>query len=94
MKLLGNRIYLIVPTEKRSSLILDDNAKEALKKEFVSKMKKLTVHSVGSSILDIKIGDVVLVEPKALDNSNTIIIDLSETETVLMVNYFDIIGVW
>ena len=93
MKLLGNRIYLVMPKqEEESKLIVDENTKEALQKEMLKKMSKLTVHSVGDSVSNISTGDVVLVDPSALQKSP--LIPLSDEETVLLVSPFDVIMVW
>lgn len=91
-KLLGNRVYLNIPKKEESKLIVDENTKEALEKEMIKKMSKLTVHSVGTAIMDIKVGDVVLVDPEALSKAR--MIPLSDDETVLLVSPFDIIQVW
>ena len=51
MKLLGNRIYLEMPKQdENSKLIVDDNTKEALQREMLKKLSKLTVHTVGDTI--------------------------------------------
>ena len=92
MKLLGNRIYLEIPKKEESKLIVDENTKEALEKEMYKKMSRLTVHSVGTANMDIKAGDVVLVDPQALQKAP--LIPLSEDEQVLLVSPFDVIMVW
>jgi hypothetical protein len=92
MKLLGNRIYLEIPKKEESKLIVDENTKEALEKEMYKKMSRLTVHSVGTANMDIKQGDVVLVDPQALQKAP--LIPLSEDESVLLVSPFDVIMVW
>jgi hypothetical protein len=92
MKLLGNRIYLEIPKKEESKLIVDENTKEALEKEMIKKMSKLKVHSVGTANTEIKVGDVVLVDPAALQKAP--LIPLSETENVLLVSPFDIIMIW
>jgi co-chaperonin GroES (HSP10) len=91
-KLLGNRVYLNIPKKEESKLIVDENTKEALEKEMIKKMSRLTVHSVGTATMDIKVGDVVLVDPEALSKAR--MIPLSDDETVLLVSPFDIIQVW
>lgn len=92
MKLLGNRIYVEMPKEDESSkLIVDENTKEALQKEMLKKMSKLTVHSVGDTVNNIKKGDVILVDPLALQKSPLIML---EKETVLLVSPFDVIMIW
>lgn len=91
-KLLGNRIYLEIPKKEESKLIVDENTKEALEKEMYKKMSRLTVHSVGTANMDIKAGDVVLVDPQALQKAP--LIPLSDEESVLLVSPFDVIMVW
>lgn len=94
VKLLGNRIYLEIPKKEESKLIVDENTKEALEKEMIKKMSKLTIHSVGTANMDesLVVGAVVLVDPEALSKAR--LIPLSEDETVLLVSPFDIIQVW
>jgi hypothetical protein len=92
MKLLGNRIYLEIPKKEESKLIVDENTKEALEKEMYKKMSRLTVHSVGTANMDVKAGDVVLVDPQALQKAP--LIPLSDEENVLLVSPFDVIMVW
>jgi hypothetical protein len=93
MKLLGNRIYLEMPKQdENSKLIVDDNTKEALQREMLKKFSKLTVHTVGDTISTMKTGDVVLVDPGVLAKAP--LVDLSETEQVLLVSPFDIIMIW
>ena len=91
-KLLGNRVYLEVPKKEESKLIVDENTKEALEKEMLKKMSKLKVHSVGTANMDVKQGDVVLVDPAALQKAP--LIPLSDDENVLLVSPFDIIQIW
>ena len=92
MKLLGNRMYLEIPKKEESKLIVDENTKEALEKEMYKKMARLTVHSVGTANMDVKAGDVVLVDPQALQKAP--LIPLSDEENVLLVSPFDVIMVW
>jgi len=93
MKLLGNRIYLEMPKQDEDSkLIVDDNTKEALQREMLKKFSKLTVHTVSDTISNIKVGDVVLVDPGVLGKAP--LVDLSETEQVLLVSPFDVIMIW
>jgi hypothetical protein len=94
-KLLGNRIYLEMPKKDESKLIVDENTKEALQKEFLKKMNRLKVHSVGTAITDpdLVVGCEVLVDPSAL-RDKTLVIPLSEEEDVLLVSIFDIVHIW
>ena len=91
-RLLGNRIYLEIPKKEESKLIVDENTKEALEKEMYKKMSRLTVHSVGTANMDVKAGDVVLIDPQALQKAP--LIPLSDEENVLLVSPFDVIMVW
>jgi hypothetical protein len=91
-KLLGNRIFLEMPKKDESKLIVDENTKEALNKEMLKKMSKLTVHSVGDLVTSIKKGDVVLVDPQALQKAP--LIPLSDEEQVMLVSPFDVIMLW
>jgi len=93
MKLLGNRIYIEMPKqEEESKLIVDENTKEALQKEMLKKFSKLTVHTVGDTVSNIKSGDIVLVDPGTL--SKAPLINLSDDEQVLLVSPFDVIMIW
>jgi hypothetical protein len=90
--LLGNRIFLEIPKKEESKLIVDENTKESLEKEMIKKMSKLVVHSVGDTIQNIKKGDVILVDPAALQKA--LIIPLLDDEQVLLVSPFDVIYKW
>jgi hypothetical protein len=91
-ELLGNRIFVEMPKQEESKLVVDENTKEALQMEMLKKMSKVKVHSVGSTVQGISAGDIILVEPFAL--SKAVLIPLSETETVLLVSPFDVILKW
>jgi UDP-N-acetylmuramoylalanine-D-glutamate ligase len=92
-KLLGNRVYLEMPKqEEENKIVVDENTKEALQREMLKKFSKLTVHTVGDTISNVKKGDVVLVDPGVLGKAP--LVDLSETEQVLLVSPFDIIMIW
>lgn len=91
--LLGNRIFLYMPKEEeKSKLIVDENTKEALQKEMLKKMSKMTVHSVGDLVTTVKPGNVVLVDPYALQKAP--MISIADDEIVLLVSPFDVILVW
>ena len=91
-KLLGNRIYVNVPKKEESKIIVDENTKEALQKEMLKKMSRLTVHDVGDSVSMVKSGDVVLIDPKKL--TDALLIPLSDEKNVLLISPFDIIHIW
>ncbi len=91
-KLLGNRIYVDMPKKEESKLIVDDNTKEALQREMLKRMSKLTVFDVGDLVTNIKVGDVILVDPGKLKDA--IVIPLSSDKDVLLVSPFDVMHVW
>ena len=94
-KLLGNRIYLEMPKEdEESKLIVDDNTKESLQRELLNKMSKLKVVQVGTIVTEIKVGDWVLVDPKALNNATLVPISDDGEERVILVSPFDVIQIW
>lgn len=90
-KLLGNRILLNLPKKDEGKLIVDDNTKEALEKEMLQKLKRLTVHAVGDLVSNIKVGDEILVDPASLGKAP--VIPIGE-ENKLLVTPFDVILVW
>lgn len=90
-QLLGNRVLLEFPPKEQSKIIVDENTKEALQKKLMEKMSKLKVYSVGDTVQTIKKGDIVLVDPEALQKAK--IVPLEDRE-VMLVSYFDIVMVW
>jgi hypothetical protein len=91
-KLLGNRIYVEIPKKEESKLIVDKNTKEALQREMLKRMSKLTIYDVGDLVTTIKSGDVVLVDPGKLKDA--LVIPLSDDKDVLLVSPFDVMHVW
>jgi hypothetical protein len=91
-KLLGNRIYVDIPKKEESKLIVDENTKEALQREMLKKMSRLTVFDVGDLITNIKPGDVILVDPSKLKDA--IVIPLSDDKDVLLISPFDVMHIW
>jgi len=91
-KLRGNRVYVEIPKKEESKLIVDENTKEALQKEMLKKMSKLTVYAVGELVTDIKEKDVVLVDPGKLKDA--LLIPLSDEKDVLLISPFDIVHIW
>lgn len=90
-QLRGNRILLDLPKKDEGKLIVDENTKEALEREMMQKLKRLTVYAAGDLITDIKVGDEILVDPAAL--SKAPVIPIGE-DNKLLVSSFDVILVW
>lgn len=91
MKLLGNRIFLEMPKKEDSKLIVDENTKEALNKEMLKKLSKLKVDSVGDTVTNINIGDMVLVDPNHLQKCPIIEVEGKE---LILISPFDVILIW
>lgn len=92
-RLLGNRLYLEIPEEPKSAVILDDESKEALEKEKMKRYGRLKVYAVGDAIDHIKEGDEVMIDPTSIANG-AIKIPLSEDKYVFMVSIFQIAHIW
>ena len=90
-QLRGNRLLLDLPKKEEGKLIVDENTKEALEKEMMQKLNKLTVHAVGDLVTDIIPGDEILVDPAVLGKAPVIPIN---GENKLLVSPFDVILVW
>jgi len=90
-KLRGNRLLLDLPKKDEGKLIVDDNTKEALEREMMQKLNKLTVHAVGDLVTDINPGDQILVDPAVLGKAP--VIPIGE-ENKLLVSPFDVILIW
>lgn len=91
-KLLGNRIYVELPKKEESKLIVDENTKEALQKEMLKKMSRLTVYAVGDLVNNVSVGEEILVDPSSL--SKALVIPISDEKDVLLISPFDVIHVW
>lgn len=91
-KLRGNRVYLEIPEFKESPIYLTEELKEAFILEEKKKYTKLKVCAVGDIVTDLEEGDVVLVDPMALQNAP--VINLSDDKKVILVSPFDIIHIW
>jgi hypothetical protein len=81
------------PQDDSSKLIVDENTKEALQRELLNKMSKLKVLQVGTIVTEIKEGDIVLVDPAALNKATLVPIN-DKDERAILVSPFDIIQVW
>lgn len=90
-QLRGNRLLLNLPKKEEGKLIVDENTKEALEKEMMQKLNKLSVYAVGDLVTDIKPGDEILVDPASLQKSPVIPIG---DDNKLLVSPFDVILVW
>ena len=88
----GNRLYLEIPEEPKSSLHLDEESKLAIEAEKMKKWGRLKVYAVGNLIEDIKEGDEIMIDPSAA--SKILRIPLSADKEVLMISTFDVAHIW
>jgi hypothetical protein len=66
MKILGDRVYLIMPPMKEYSISVPDALKEQEQQEYLQKLDKLTVFDIGLEVKNVKKGDEVQVDPIGL----------------------------
>lgn len=92
-ELLGNRVYLELPRKEDSKIIVDENTKQALQKELIKKMSKLKVYDKGDFVDNIKVGDMVLVDPSKITNA-VVIPNLGLDVDIILISPFDIIHIW
>lgn len=91
-KLLGNRVYLAMPTIAETNLILSDEVKRSIIASEQDKFQKLKVYATGDLVSTVCEGDEVLVHPGVL--ANALVVPLSKEIIVILVNSLDIIQVW
>ena len=92
-KLLGTRIYLELPEEPKSNLVLDEESKAELEKEKLRTYGRLKVYAVGNGVEHIVPGDEVMIDPSSAARG-VVKIPLSEDKEVIMVSVFDVAHVW
>jgi hypothetical protein len=90
--LLGSRIYVEIPEIPESTVILDEEAKKAKAYEHRAKLARLKVYAVGTAIDNIKEGDLILIDPSALQKCP--LVEISDKKNVLLVSPFDVIHIW
>ena len=91
-KLLGTRIYLELPEEPKSNLVLDEASKIELEKEKLRTYGRLKVYAVGNGVEHIVPGDEVMIDPSSA--ARVVKIPLSENKEVIMISTFDVAHVW
>jgi len=92
-KLLGRRVYLELPEEENSSIILDEETKAFKEKERMRKYGRLVVYAVGSGVTDeLSEGDEVMIDPGSV--SRVMKIPLSEDKDVILISIDDIAHIW
>ena len=91
--LLGNRIYLEIPEEPKSALVLDEASKAELEKEKLKTYGRLKVYAVGNTVEHIKPGDEIMVDPNSAARG-VVKMPLSEDREVIMISTFDVAHIW
>ena len=92
-KLLGTRLYLELPEEPKSDLILDEESKAEVMKQKLKTYGRLKVYAVGNGVEHIVPGDEVMIDPSSAARG-VVKIPLSENKEVIMVSVFDIAHIW
>lgn len=89
---MGRRVYLEIPEEPKSNIILDEESKALLEADRLRKWGRLTVYAVGTDISDLAEGDEIMIDPSSV--SKVLKIPLTADKDVLLVSYFDIAHIW
>lgn len=95
-QVLGKFIYLSMPPEKETKMIVDENTKESLELEILKKLSKLQIWAVGEAANPkLKEDDWVLVSPEALTRAKRIKFQHNgEKVTKALVLDYDIVHIW
>lgn len=91
-KLFGNRVYIEMPNFRKQVIEMDATTKEEWMKEELSKLNKLKVYAVGTTIDWLQEGDEVLIVPETIIKAP--VIKLGGDKEVLLISPFDIIHLW
>jgi len=92
-KLLGKFVYIEIPERPETKIEIDHATKEALQREWVIKLNKLKVWAVGElANPSIKEGDLVLVDPSAINNIKMIPMDDGTTKGLIL--DYNIVHIW
>lgn len=76
MKVRGNVVVIDKPTyENKAGIELSEKDKKLMEEELFQKYQRLRVHSVGSDVSDIKVGDEVYIAPRVLMHCDVMVID-------------------
>lgn len=95
IEVLGKRVYVELPEKEESKIIVDENTKEALQKELLKKLQRVTVWAKGSGAdPKIEIGQEVLVDPRALTGPGAQIVPFPDGKNRALVMDYDIIHIW
>jgi len=91
MKILGNKVYLVKPTMPETKTYISDELKKQMEADLVKQFDRLKVYAVSDTVVDIKVGDEVLVEPSALRNA--LVVKIEDTE-VMILNSMYVVHIW
>lgn len=88
----GYRVYLLVPDVVASKIHMTDDVKKSVIEAKMEDFRKLKVYAVGDAVIDIKEGDVVMIDDRVLANSHPVAIN--KELSVFIVNVNDISHIW
>lgn len=87
----GKRVLLSKPTLAKSAIEMSPEVQESIERENMKKWTHLEVFSIGDTVTDIKVGDVVYLPKYALERSDILEVD---GEVKIMVAESDIAIIW
>jgi hypothetical protein len=96
MKILGNRVYLLLPELPEFKTQLSPEFKKQQKEEVAKQLDKLTVYAVSENAkkdTGIEPGNEVLLDPNVLAQKRCSFFKLEDKE-IISVSAFDILHIW
>ena len=91
---LGKFVYVDVPLRDELKIQVDQNTKENLEKEFLSKLKRLKIWAIGDGANPkLRAGQEVLVNPEALARGAKMV-EFEDGITRALVLDYDIVHIW
>jgi hypothetical protein len=92
-KVLGKFVYIDIPEKQETKIQVDENTKEALQKEWISKLSRLKVWAVGESANpSIKEGDMVLIDPNSINSIKMVPMDDGSVKGLIL--DYHIVHIW
>lgn len=92
---LGKFIYVDLPEKEESKIIVDENTKEALQRELLKTLQRVTIWAVGDAANPLlKEGQEVLVNPSALTGGNAKMVPFPDGKVRALILDYDVVHIW
>lgn len=88
----GNRVYLEMPRETKSDIILDEATQASVDQNNMKKWSRMKVFAVGDGVTGLKAGDYVMIDPSR--PSDVVKVPVEGNKEVLMISMFNIAHKW